>query len=56
MSTACGTYVVEKKCIQGFGGENLKERDNFADLRVRQGIIKKDPKEIEWVGEEYVFD
>ena len=44
MSRACGTYVVENKCIQGFGGENLKGRDHFADLRVCQGIKKKKKK------------
>jgi hypothetical protein len=38
-------------------GENLKERDHFADLHVCQGILKKtDPKKIEWVSEEYAFD
>jgi hypothetical protein len=50
--------VVEKKCIQGFGGENLEGRAHFAELHVCQGITKKDipRKYVEWVGEAYVFD
>jgi hypothetical protein len=42
MSTECGIHVVEKKCIQGFGGEILKERDHFADLPIHQGVIEKE--------------
>jgi hypothetical protein len=31
----------EDKCIQDFGGENLKERDHLEDLGVDAGIISK---------------
>jgi hypothetical protein len=28
----CGMFGVEEKCIHGFGGGSLKERDNLEDL------------------------
>ena len=31
---ACSTYRGEKRCIQGFDWENLKERDNLEDTGV----------------------
>jgi hypothetical protein len=34
MGGAHGTCGGEERCINGFGGENLRERDNFKDLDV----------------------
>ena len=34
MGGACGTYGRQKMGIQGFGGGNLRERDNFDDPRI----------------------
>jgi hypothetical protein len=34
MDGACGTYGGEERCIQNFGGEILRERDNLEDLGV----------------------
>ena len=33
------TYGGEERCIQSFGGENLRERDHFGDLGVDGRII-----------------
>jgi hypothetical protein len=38
---ACGTYGREERCIQGFGGGNLKERDHVEDLDIGGRIILK---------------
>jgi len=39
MSGACSTYGGEERCIQGFGGQNLRERDHLEDPGVDEGII-----------------
>jgi len=31
MSGACSAYGGEERCIQGFGRENLRERDHLGD-------------------------
>jgi len=36
-------YVARRKCIQGFDGGNLKERDHLEDLAVDGRIILKLP-------------
>ena len=41
MGRECGTCGLEERCIQGFGGGNLKERDYLEDLHVDGGIILK---------------
>jgi hypothetical protein len=41
MGRARGTYGGEERCIQGFGGENLGERDNLEDPLVGGKIILK---------------
>ena len=38
---ACGTYGGNERCIQGFGGRNLKERDHLEDLSVDMRVILK---------------
>jgi hypothetical protein len=36
-------YVARRKCIQGFDGGNMKERDRLDDLAVDGKIILKLP-------------
>jgi hypothetical protein len=31
MGVACSTYGEQERCIQGFGGGNLREADHFED-------------------------
>jgi hypothetical protein len=43
---ACSTYRREKRCIQGFDGENLKERAHLEDIgvdgtRVLRWVLKE---------------
>jgi hypothetical protein len=40
----CGTYGVEKRCIEGFGAGNLREGDYLEELGIEwrmhmQGIV-----------------
>jgi hypothetical protein len=50
---ACSTYRGEKRCIQGFDGENLKGRDHLEDKGVRgTSVLKWVVKELdggEWL-------
>jgi hypothetical protein len=46
MGGACGIYRGKEKCIEGFSGGNLKERDQMEDL----GVDGRNLKEIEWEG------
>ena len=39
MGGACGAYEREKRCILGFGGGKLRERDHFGDPEVDGRII-----------------
>ena len=39
MGGTCGTYGGRERCAQGFGGENLKERDHWGDQDVDGRII-----------------
>jgi hypothetical protein len=41
MGRECGTYREEEKCIQGFEGGNLRERDHLESLHVDGTIILK---------------
>jgi hypothetical protein len=41
MSGACSTYGGQKKCIQGFGGRDLMDKDHLEDLGVDGRIILK---------------
>jgi hypothetical protein len=41
MGAACGTCGREERCIQAFGGGNLRERDHLEDLRLDRRIILK---------------
>jgi len=41
MGRACGTYGVEGRCIQGFGGETPRGKDHVQDLDVDGKIILK---------------
>jgi len=34
MGGACSMYGGEERCMQGFGGENLRERDHLEDPSV----------------------
>ena len=36
---ACSTCGGEEMCIQGFGGENLRERDHLEDPDIEGSII-----------------
>jgi len=37
MSSACSTYGLEEKCVQGFSGENLrKEKENYIKMDLRE--------------------
>jgi len=40
---ACSKYGRQERCIQGFGGENVRERKQLGDLGVDGRII------IEWI-------
>ena len=39
MGGACGTYGGRKRCVQGFGWGNLRERDHWGDQGVDGRII-----------------
>jgi len=39
MGGACSAYGGEERCIQGFVGETLKERDHLEDSGIDGGII-----------------
>ena len=39
MARACSTYEGEERCIQGFNGGNLRERDHWEDPGVDARII-----------------
>jgi len=39
MGGACSGYGAKERCIQGFGGGNLRERDHFGDPGVDGTII-----------------
>jgi hypothetical protein len=39
MCGACGTYEGQERCIQSFGGENLREKEHFEDPDVVGRII-----------------
>jgi hypothetical protein len=41
MGGACGTYGRQKRCVQGFGGGKLRERDHLEDLGVYGMTILK---------------
>jgi hypothetical protein len=40
----------DNKCILGFGGGSLKERDPLEDVYLDGDSIKMDIKDIEWEG------
>jgi len=37
MSGACSMYGGKERCIQGFGGENVRERDHLEDPGIEMG-------------------
>jgi hypothetical protein len=41
MGGACSACGIEERCIQGFGGETVKERDHLGDTEVNGRIILK---------------
>jgi len=41
MCRACSEYGAEERCIQGFGGKKMTERDHFEDPDVDGRIILK---------------
>ena len=58
MTRECGIYVRLEKCIQGFGGGDLRERNNLEDLsvngRTRRLILtwifkKWDGGDMDWI-------
>jgi hypothetical protein len=42
MGRASGTHGRKQKCILGFSGGNLKERDHWADVYIDEDNIKMD--------------
>jgi hypothetical protein len=54
MGGECNTYGGEERCIQGFGGENLRERDHLEDTgidgRIILGWIVRKWVRMEWTG------
>ena len=50
MTRACSTYVDEQRCIEGFGGENLKKRALGRPTRRWKDNIKMDLRELEYWG------
>ena len=41
MVRACGMYRGEEKCIQCFGGGNLKERDTWEDQHMDERMVSE---------------
>jgi hypothetical protein len=41
MDGACSAYGGEERCVQGFGGRNLKVIDNVETLHIGRKIILK---------------
>ena len=37
----CSTYGRQERCLQGFGGVDLRERDHLEDLGIERRIILK---------------
>jgi len=41
MDRACSMYGVEERCMQDFGGGNLRERDHLEDQGIDGRLILK---------------
>jgi len=54
MGGACSMYRGEARCIQGFGGGSLRERDHLEDRRRWEGNIKMDLQEVGW-GMDWIY-
>jgi hypothetical protein len=56
MGGACGMYEEKDKCMQGFGGETLRERIHLEDLGVVGRIVlklifkKREKGGVGWIG------
>jgi hypothetical protein len=48
MDSACGTYGVEEKCLESFGGETWRRRPLGRPRHRWQGTMKMDIREIGW--------
>ena len=55
MGGACGTYVGEERCVQGFGGETRGKKRPLGRLRHRwKDNIKTDLYDVEWGGMDWI--
>jgi len=52
MGQPCSIYWVEVRCIRGFGGGNLRERENFEDVdsRITLRCIFSKSDVVAWTG------
>ena len=55
MGGACGTYGVRERCVQGFGGGDLRERDHLEDIGLDGSLLLKwifkkwDEEGMDWI-------
>jgi len=52
MGGACGMYEEKDRCMQGFGGETIREKIHLEDGRIILKLIfkKRDRVRVGWIG------